>query len=387
MGRLHFARSVVITVLATLVVSAIAYGGTTSLLHRTAAVPHPVPAEIISPVPSPVSPPSSPPAGLYAIDQDMISASTGWMLVSDCPLHAGDTCHYAAAGTVDGGMSWTHPVQVGPSLSPSDGSGPRSIRFLNHQDGFVYGADGAYVTHDGGESWQGAGLPPGFVTSIAIDPFTVWATYYPCAKGTMCAYEVRSSTDGGRTWSAAHKLPLNYSPDLAVAFPSGVIISSVPNGDIEMTSGGATWRAVKSPCVGSPFRGHATTPDGIEIWELCFGYPTPTGEVTDRSLFVSEDAGKSWSSRPAGQVSASLSAVLVSSAVHVALTTGNHLTLVTHDAGKTWTSVDPASLELVRVFKLTHSWGSAMDSNRNVWNTTDGGDHWSQIGALPSTLS
>jgi hypothetical protein len=386
-NRLQFAASVVTTVLATLIVSAAAYSGATGHFRPTAVVAHPTPTPISSPEPPEPVIPSPAPAGLFAIDQDMISASTGWMLLSDCPPHASDACHYAAAGTVDGGSNWTSLVQVGPSFSPSDGSAPRAIRFLNYKDGFVYGAGGAYVTHDGGSSWHGAGLPTGFVSSIAISPTTVWAIYYPCAKGTMCAYEVRSSTDAGKTWSAAHKLPLNFSPGPTVAFGSGVILSSVPSGDIEMTSDGITWRDIKSPCSGNPFRGYATTADGSELWELCLGYPTPTGEVASRSLMVSEDGGKSWSARPATQLVGSLSAWFVSGAPHVALAAGDHATLVTHDAGKSWVPVSPAGLELSKVFVLTPHRGWAIDSTRNVWESADGGDHWNQVGALPSTLS
>ena len=242
MRRLQLATSVVITVLATLGVAAIAYGAAAGLPHRTAAGPHPVPASTVSPVAAPTVPATpTPPAGFFTIDEDMIGASAGWMLLSDCPLHATDACHYVVVRTVDGGGSWTRLAQVGPSFSSEDGGAPRAIRFLNHLDGFVYGSNGAYVTHDGGASWRGAGLPPGFVGSIAAGSYTVWATYYPCPKGTFCAYEVRSSTDGGRTWSAAHKLPVNFSPDYMVAFGSGVLISSVPIGDIELTADGTTW--------------------------------------------------------------------------------------------------------------------------------------------------
>jgi hypothetical protein len=81
---MRFATSVATTVLATLVVAALAYVGTSLEVRRTAAVPHPVPAEKSSPLPSP-TPPPTPPTGLLAVDEDMISTSTGWMLVSDCP--------------------------------------------------------------------------------------------------------------------------------------------------------------------------------------------------------------------------------------------------------------------------------------------------------------
>jgi photosystem II stability/assembly factor-like uncharacterized protein len=81
------------------------------------------------------------------------------------------------------------------------------------------------------------------------------------------------------------------------------------------------------------------------------------------------------------------SAWLVSTTPHVALTSGNRITLITHDDGKTWTSVTPPSLELRRIFKLVHDSGSAIDTDRNVWSTEDGGGHWTMVGTLPSRLS
>jgi photosystem II stability/assembly factor-like uncharacterized protein len=391
MSRPRFSVNVAITVLATLVVAAAGYGGMASQVKRTAAVERPTTAPTASPSPSPipvaVPSPASQPAGLVAIDQDMVTETVGWLLLSDCPRRAGATCRYVTAGTIDAGQTWTNPVQVGPSFSPTDGNAPRSILFLNRQDGFVYGVSGAYVTHDGGGTWQKAVLP-GFVNSLAISPFTVWEIDYPCAKGTLCQYEVRSSADGGRSWSALHKLPLNFSPDLMVAFASGVILSSVPLGDIEMTvDGGTTWRDIKSACTGNPFRGYATTPDGKELWELCLGYPSATGYVTDRSLFVSEDGGKTWSTRSASQVTGSVSAWLVSNAPQIALSVGEPSTIITRDGGKTWSQVFPTNLDLAKIFTLTPTWGWAMAADRSLWETTDGGENWSQIGDLPSTLS
>jgi photosystem II stability/assembly factor-like uncharacterized protein len=164
-------------------------------------------------------------------------------------------------------------------------------------------------------------------------------------------------------------------------------MSGVPNGAIEMTSDGATWRDIKSACTANPFHGYATTPDGSELWELCVDYSSATSQAFTRTLFVSQNGGQSWSQRGAPQVVGSPSAWLVSTTPHVALTSGNHLTLITRDGGRTWTSVTPASLELRRIFKLMHDSGSAIDTDRNVWSTEDGGGHWSIVGALPSTLS
>jgi photosystem II stability/assembly factor-like uncharacterized protein len=387
MTRMRLAVNVTITVLATLVIGAIGYGAMATQSHRAAAVAQAVPTPI--PVASPVALPSptDAPSGLIAIDQDMLSSSIGWMLLTDCPDRNSKQCHYATARTDDSGYTWTSPVQLGAEFSPSDGGAPGTIRFVNQQDGFVYGGSGAYTTHDGGATWQRADLP-GFIGTIAIGPPLVWETDYPCAKGTLCQYEIRSSSDGGRIWSDPHKLPLNFSPETIAAFAQGVVMSSVPAGDIVITvDNGQTWRAIKSPCTGNPFRGRVATFDGSELWELCLGYPSDAGVVTDRSLFVSADGGKTWSSRPATQVASTVASWVVSNSLHQALASGDRASFITHDGGKTWAPVAPAFVNLSRIFFLTPTFGAAMDSDRNVLETFDGGSHWQDAGALPSRLS
>src|SRR5712692_323285 len=255
MSRLQAVTSISITVLVTLVIAGIAYASTTNWPHPVAGI-HPVPPES-SPTPSvtPVFPsPTQAPTGLFVIDQDLLDGLTAWMLVSDCPLRANPTCHNTVVRSDDGRQIWSDPVQVGPEFAVTDGGAPRTIRFLNSRDGFVYGQTSAFVTHDGGKTWAPWGLQAVFVGTIALFNTTVWATTYPCAKGTLCAYEVRSSPDGGRTWSPAFKLPVGFSPENAVAFKSGVLLSSPTQAALEMTTDlGFTWRSIKLPCAQDAF--------------------------------------------------------------------------------------------------------------------------------------
>jgi photosystem II stability/assembly factor-like uncharacterized protein len=320
-------------------------------------------------------------------DLDLVDASTGWILVSNCAVSSAATCQYSVAGTQDGGVSWSAPAQVGPAFDRTDGDAPRTVRFLNRLDGFVYGHRGAYVTHDGGNTWSGAALPANFVYSIAAAGQTVWAVTSPCAK---CQLEVRRSTDGGRSWLAPYSLPISFSPEGLVPFPSGVIMASVPVGNIQVTSdGGATWRAIKTPCVGNTFRGYVATPDGKELWELCVGYPDTNSIAADETLFVSEDAGKSWSQRATSHDDGALQgtgfpAWLVSNRSHVAFMSGAPTPLVTHDSGSTWAPVglDATGLWLIRFVGAHDGW--ALEGTRNIWATIDGGETWTQSGGLPT---
>jgi photosystem II stability/assembly factor-like uncharacterized protein len=395
----RFGFNVAITVLATLAIASVAYAGTVRALHPVAvALPFtsPTPSLRASATPSPEKQPPTPVPAPIAVPQlaledlDLIDASTGWIVVSNCATSSAATCQYSVAATQDGGVSWMTPAQVGPAFDRTDGGAPKTVRFLNHQDGFVYGYSGAYVTHDGGKTWGGAGLPAKFVYSIAASGQTVWAVTSPCAKGVQCPLEVRRSIDGGRSWLAPHLLPIGFSPEALVSFSSGVMMSSVPLGDIQLTSdGGTTWRAIKAPCLGNTFRGYVATSDGKELWELCMGYPDTTSNTADKTLFLSEDGGRSWSPRATSAAGGSLQANgfpawLVSNRSHVAFMSGAPTPLVTHDAGSTWAPVglDATGLWLIR-FAGSHD-GWALEGTRNIWATIDGGETWNQSGGLPN---
>ena len=388
MKPLQGTTGMAITVLGTLVIAAVAYGGTSGRLHPAAALVSPS-SSAAAPKPPGMTvvptPPITAPTGLVVIDQDLLDASTGWMLVSDCPLRANPTCHNAVVGTSDWGQIVTSPAQVGPDVFVTDGGAPRTIRFLNRQDGFVYGQAAAYVTHDGGRTWQGLGVPATFVASLTMAGTTVWAATYPCPKGTPCPYEVRSSVDGGRTWSAPQKLPLGFSPENAAAFGSGVLLSSPTTADMEITTDhGSTWRQIKLPCPPYSFRSTTTTADGVELWGLCEPSPDSSGQVTSESLFVSQDSGKTWSQRNLGHV---LPGWLVATRKHVALTSSNDATLITHDSGATWSAISVEGVEFAAARFKDSGWAWAIDIRRNLWGSADGGDHWSPIGTLPATLS
>jgi photosystem II stability/assembly factor-like uncharacterized protein len=400
----HPATSAAIITLTTLLLAGVAYGATSGVLHRQGAAfrpmgtasasPSPLPsaAPSLSPssIPKPVPPSSLPtpgsPAGLAVIGVEFVDQAHGWVLLSSCTVPGGPPCHYATASTTDGGATWSHPVPVGPLYDATDGGAPRSIRFVNIQDGFVYGGTGAFVTHDSGRSWTALSFKATYVADIVIGGGRVWALAYPCAKGTLCAYELRSSPDGGRTWSAPHTLPLNFSPDMPDAFPSGLILSNVPLGEIQLTvDGGATWQAIKSPCTSNPFRAEASTPDGRELWDVCTPYPGAADAFGHQTLFVSEDAGQSWSLRVAFPEPGTWQ--VVSSRPHLAFTSTNGQTFVSHDSGMTWSAVPSQTVVFTTIRFASAQWGWALDNVGNLWTTPDGGDTWLEAGAIPNTLS
>jgi photosystem II stability/assembly factor-like uncharacterized protein len=383
----QFGAGVAITVLATLTIAAVAYGGVSAASHRTAvraSTATPIPQSPTSPTLAPPSPPPSPASVARVIVRDAyaLDPSTAWVLVTDCIQPMAGQCHYSISSTVDGGQTWSPAVQVGPYFDPGDGNAPDSVRFVNRLDGFVNGADVAYVTHDAGRTWHASGLPAAVFGGFAVMGGTAWAVTNPCGKGISCRWEVRSSPDGGRTWTDSHALASGFSPFEEVAFRSGLIISSVPFGDMEITTdGGATWRSVKAPCTDNPFRGYVASPDGVELWEACMGYPSDAGDSAAKNLIVSEDGGKSWIARGAAALpKPGVAVLLVSNRPHTAFAgTERGPVSVTHDSGATWSQVGSGFVFTALMFSTPQA-GWAIDPVSNVWTTGDGGGHWSQFG-------
>jgi len=281
-------------VLATIDAAAAGYEGAALHLHSTACQPSAAASPSPQMTPNPLPPPTFIQPGLAVIDLDMLDVANGWMLVSNCPFTIDATCVNLVVRTIDGGQSWTPPIQVGGAVPVTDGDAPRVIRAVDAQNAFVFGSGGAFATHDSGVTWAGLGFDAVSVAGIASRDDSVWVATGPCAKGKLCPYEVRHSSDAGRTWSAPHQLPLYLTPEDISPFARGAMLASpVSPFDAEITiANGATWRTARTGCQSGVFRATTATIDGVELWQLC-QVPDAAGVLATRSLFVSEDGGRS----------------------------------------------------------------------------------------------
>ena len=383
-GRLHFAAGIAAVLLAALVIGTFAYIRAGGSLHTVAppkasAVRSAVPE---TPTPTPSTGPKAPAgsAQFGVLDTAPLTASAGWILLSNCWAGGPLPCHYSVARTSDGGRTWSKAVQVGPSSDGSDAGVPRKLTFINGFDGFEYGSTSAFVTHDGGRTWTAVEIQASWFALIKGRGTMAWALSYPCPKATLCSYEVRSSVDAGRTWSSPHLLPLGFSPADAVAFSqTGLLVSSVPTGEMQLTlDGGTTWTSIATHCPANTFLSVVTTADGLELWELCENTTKPG----IWRLFVSADRGKSWSLRTSPPLvektfPSDYSTMLVSPRRGTALTASNSETIkITHDGGRTWKAVGEVGLLFQSITFANASDGWALDNSSTVWTTSDGGDHW-----------
>ena len=381
------------TVAITLLLAFVAYSVTAPRLHSTtvASLPSPTPsppAPTGKPIVTPASPQPTPTPGRFSVvGFDVVDASHAWLLASDCPLHDSPTCRYEVARSQDGGATWSRPGGVGPVVAGAETGSTRTIRFVNARDGFVYNESVASVTHDGGITWRSLDVPFVFVGPLAIGGGKVWLVTYPCPKGTVCARQLRTSADGGRTWSEPRPLPADFGAERIDAFAGGAMLAELtPPFGLELTAdGGTTWRDANAPCPASTFRGAAASPDAVEVWAAC--YPNDQGTLGHAlTVWVSENGGRSWVSRKLESVASS---VFVSPRPRVlfASLSGN-ATWVTRDGGLSWNQVPlaggPADFVAMRFVSADFGW--ATDGMGFVSTTTDGGLSWATGHSLPGTI-
>jgi len=376
-GRLHFAAGIAAVILAALVVGTFAY-------IRAGDRTHVVAPPKVSPAPSavPTAAPKTPaaPAGYAILDAAPLDALSGSVLLSNCVHPLTGRCHYSVVRTSDGGRTWSKPVQIGPSSSGSDAGVRRKLTFINANDGFEYGSTAAYVTHDGGRTWKAVSFQPSWFGLIKGRGTTAWVISYPCPKGKLCAFDVRSSADAGRTWTAPQPLPIGFSPDDgATIADNGLLLSSGPTGNIEITlDRGTTWSFVATRCPANTMHSVVTTADGIELWELC----QTDAQPGTSNLFRSTDAGRSWAARnrlPPTIKGLPLdnAAKLVATRAGTALMASGLISIaITHDGGLTWAIVGPVGYPFGSLNFANATDGWALDVSGNLWTTSDGGDHW-----------
>ena len=246
------------------------------------------------------------------------------------------------SGTEDGGSHWkairdydggTVPlIYFDGSLRVILGSGGPAAAPIEHASGgpgllYATSADGLFLSHDAGASWQAAenALPghPRFeaIACAALHPRTAYAAYtYP--RGAPVRAGIAKTTDGGAHWTPVYQTAGKSAPNVADAWiedfygGTGPIVDlgvAPSNPDVcyatdhcprafRTLDGGRTWQQTISEHVD----GARWTTTGYDV-TTCYGVhfdpfrrETMFISYTDVGLFKSEDAGRSWKSSIAG---------------------------------------------------------------------------------------
>jgi photosystem II stability/assembly factor-like uncharacterized protein len=241
---------------------------------------------------------------------------------------------YAAGGyngffkTTDAAETWS---ATGQGLPANDGISVLAVDPLNSSTIYAGTTDeGLFKSTDGGGTWLGLGFD--FINAIAIDPRNSRVVY------TLAHYEnLEKSLDGGATWTRVSGLPPVLSGlAMVVAHPDVLYVLGV-NSDVDTTvrvyrtaDAGATWAAAGSP---NDARSTGITVDPIS---------SRISVATEKGVFRSADAGATWSRVLEGYF---------------------------------------GSVVAIRASEV-YAW--RRDAPGAVFQSTDGGDHWTSLPILPT---
>jgi hypothetical protein len=197
---------------------------------------------------------------------------------------------------------------------------------------------------------------------------------------------------------------MGFSPFSVSLFgTSGLLVSDIAGQMVIIFDGGKNGQSFNSPCRNNPFRTWVTTPDGIELWALCVGYPNvapavespspakptsmPGSQATDKELYVSQDGGSTWVRKGALPGSGTSASIVSTQPGQLLIGTNATPILLTTDAASHWTQVQTSAsggAQWLRFINPQVGW--AMDTQGAIWATTDGGASWTHLLAFDLAL-
>ena len=294
----------------------------------------------------------------------MISASTGW---------AAGSGTNRILRTADGGSHW-------------DDAGPRGAQpgnwttfFLDANNAWVAsslqpGSDTpdfsvhVYRTSDGGKNWNNAGVVAagqGWPSSMSfVDASHGWLFMNLGGAAGSQGVAFYGTADGGRTWTKLSEADTSGS--------SGHLPLSCSKGAPVFLNPSTGWLPGSCSAGGGPF--FYVTRDGGRTWHnVALGSPAGWGstcmcEVT--SLRFSDARNGVFVLTSYG------SAGVPESAVYS-----------TTDGGGSWRPGPSLPAQAYDVFFIdkSHGWTINPKANNSLLSTSDGGQHWSTVGPIPST--
>jgi photosystem II stability/assembly factor-like uncharacterized protein len=337
-----------------------------------------------------------------------ISATDGWALAAQ-PCTAG-TCTRLAQ-TTDGGQHWQ--ALPDPPAAIQEGTTDctvnacvNEVSFANSTIGYLYGP-ALLMTTDGGLTWR---VQPGPRTGTLT--IAGGQVYRGAFTGDGCPGPCQPSLQEAPAGSADWRTIIGQitEPDrgnfgqIAVSGPDvlldmiGSIAGPMPANAIvyRSTEAGATWARQADPCIGLGTGGTAQEDDLIGLAAAPGGFFAGLcyqRESMGTFVITSADAGATWratAAAPPGQLLGLVTAVSQGTiAVATPATGGNgpwtSRLLVTTDGGRHWdvaaTDVqDPGnggSLPAWIGFETPLA-GQWLGDVHGIWNTADGGLHWTR---------
>lgn len=305
----------------------------------------------------------------------------------------------------DGGTTWYNVTPpdvaetgfgVGIFVLDNDHAWVQKPDYNNYPNGGTL-----YVTNDGGLTWSTSRTPFSEGDLYFLSAENGWALASLGAGAGSNAVAVYQTTDGGSTWeqtfsndpnsaNASDSLPLGgiksdiVPIDMQTAWVSGVTYTPGEMYLYRTDDAGHTWTQVPVEIpAGAGNSELGINKDQMEFVSDTAGFLVMhiAGETMQSAVYVTHDAGDTWTLTPAILNGVGESRFL--SEQEMVMYNGEQF-YVTSDAGSTWSTVSPdvvfgdtfANMEFAN---LSTGWVITVDpttNRRSLYKTTDGGTTW-----------
>lgn len=279
-----------------------------------------------------------------------------------------DSVAYAAslwtgvAKTTDGGLTWT--IINGSLFETQD------VSFLNPDTGFVVGRTGSnrkiIKTTDGGNTWTDLPTTPNVGGEWLRN-----CHFYNDSIGLVATKEIYRTTDGGSSWTLVQKSNGDYLNQFEQIGPNITLTGRYHGKVLKTEDQGATWSTMTNLNFNSPH------------WEIEF-VDSLVGFLATEFMSKTVNGGKTFTPVSVNGWGTRILASDISFPVSndTGYVIGYRGLARTADLGTTWDSIHPEEGSLCHFFTGTH--GLVLRSNKELWETSDGGNSW-QILILPTS--
>lgn len=365
------------------------------------------------------------PNGFVPVSVTFVGLDTGWALGTLPPPCPASGC-LALARTDDKGATWRSVPALPTGLTYAGGSGPSGgggsppggavppragtvgsggvsqVRFLNREDGWLFGPQ-LWWTNDGGQSWQQASTGGHQVISLEAvgRPGRAYAVFASCAAGGLAtgpgqpvgctSYQLFSAVAGTAAWqpvpgatsgagAAAVVLTAHTGYLLAASGPT-LTLSSGPAG-----ANGA-WQSLTTPCPPSPGPSSAAAPHGAvlagapgaDLFAVC-GADQATASQGAKEIVASGDGGQTWHRRAVAPIPGSVWSAAVTPNGGVLVVAASSGLYISADNGASWRLAltgPPGGFGYVGMTDVLQGFAvSAQPGRDGMLMTTDGGITW-----------
>jgi len=299
---------------------------------------------------------------------------------------------------------------------------PVSLRIISTSTGWAAGSGTNRIlrTADGGSHWDDAGprgAQPGNWTTFFLDANNAWvaSSLQPGSDTPDFRVRVYRTTDGGKSWHNAGVLAAEQGWPASMSFVDashgwlvlnlGFAAGSQGVAFYGTVDGGATWTKL-SEADTSGSAGHLPLgcSKGVPVFlNASTGWlPGACGAGGGPFFYVTRDGGRTWHSvtlgSPAGWGATcvcEMTSLRFSDArngVFVLTSSGSagvpeSVVYSTSDGGGSWRPGPSLPAQAYDVFFIdkSHGWTVNLKANNSLLSTSDGGQHWSTVGPIPST--